>query len=153
MKAKLDDNGHELPDPTPLTLPSGFKRPETLEAQIQRLVRGAISRQAAESGYETFEDADDFDIPDDTDDPFTPYEMEFDPILGREVSPQMLKEGGDRIRTEYVQKAVDHPVMDEMVAKAEKKAARKKNPPSGGSVAGATKAGAEDPPDRPEGGS
>lgn len=82
----LDADGHEVPDPRPLTLPSGFKRPETLAEQVQRLVRNHLSRIAEESGAESFEEAEDFDVDDDPSDPATPYEAVFDPVLGRDVT-------------------------------------------------------------------
>lgn len=91
-RPKLDEFGHEVPDPSPVVLPSGFKRPETLAEQVQRLVRTHISREAAEAGYETFEEAEDFEIPDDPDDPSTQYEEWFDPTLGRAITAQEFKQ-------------------------------------------------------------
>lgn len=57
--------GRELPDPTPLELPAGTKRPETLQDQIRRLIRTDVSAYAEDHGAESFEDANDFDIDDD----------------------------------------------------------------------------------------
>lgn len=98
----LDQFGHEIPDPTPLSLPAGFKRPETLAEQVQRLVRTHISREAAEAGFETFEEAEDFDLPDDPDDPNTPYEEYFDPLLGRGITVQEFRQNFDVYRERYV---------------------------------------------------
>lgn len=84
--AVLDKRGHELLDKKPVAMPVGFKRPETLAEQVQRLVRRQVSEYAAAQGRETFEESEDFDV-DDEFDPRTPYEAEFDPILGREVTP------------------------------------------------------------------
>lgn len=95
MSSKLDEKGRELLDNTPVELPLGFEHPESLEERIRRLVRTSVSDHAAESGAETFEEADDFDIADDDSDPLTPFEMEFDPALGKEVSPQMVLENKD----------------------------------------------------------
>jgi len=103
QKAGLDEFGHEVPDPTPLQIPAGFKRPETLAEQVQRLVRGAISRQAAEEGMETFEESEDFDIPDDPDDPSTQYEEYFDPTLGRAITAQEFRENFDVYRRRFVE--------------------------------------------------
>ena len=89
-KAPLDDQGREVPDPTPLTLPAGFRRPETLAEQVQRLVRTHISREAAERGEETFEEAEDFDVPDEAE-PGSPYEAQFDPVLGRDITPDEFR--------------------------------------------------------------
>lgn len=76
--AKLNENGHEILDPTPMAIPIGFKRPETLAEQIKRMVRSERLAQEAEAqGYETWEEADDFDVDDDFD-PSSPYEQHFD---------------------------------------------------------------------------
>lgn len=85
--AALDSKGHEVPDPTPLELPAGFKRPETLAEQVQRLVRTSVSQYAAMTGQETFEEAEDFEVDDESFDPHTPYEVDFDPILNKEIAP------------------------------------------------------------------
>lgn len=70
---KYNDRGEELPDPTPVSLPVGARRPETLEGMIARLVRGRVSELAARDGLETFEEANDFEIESD-DEPLTVYE-------------------------------------------------------------------------------
>lgn len=98
---KLDDNGHEVPDPRPLQVPAGFKRPPTLAEQVQRLVRGALSRQAAEQGFETFEESEDFDVGDEID-PSTPYEAVFDPILGRDITPAEFRQNEAVYRRRYL---------------------------------------------------
>lgn len=100
----LDADGHEVPDPTPLTLPAGFKRPETLADQVQRLVRTHLSRIAAESGAETFEESEDFDVGDEQDDPRTPYEAVFDPVLGHDVTAEEFR----RNQAVYRQRALDN---------------------------------------------
>ncbi len=103
---KLDENGHEIPDSRPLAVPVGFERPETLAEQVQRLVRGGLSRAAEADGFESFEDAEDFDIDDEPDDPSTIYETHFDPILGREVTADEFRRNEDYYRKEYA-KATD----------------------------------------------
>lgn len=59
---RFDDQGRELPDPKPVALPLGAKRPESITEQIRRLIRGEMSRQAVEEGNESFEEANDFDV-------------------------------------------------------------------------------------------
>lgn len=82
---------YETPDPTPVRMPAGFRRPETLEERIRRLVRSErFNADLEEAGFETFEEANDFDVPDDLPDPATPYEPFFDPALGTEVTPHMV---------------------------------------------------------------
>lgn len=97
---RLDEHGREVPDPTPLRIPGGFKRPETLQEQVARLVRGSISREAEDAGFETFEESEDFDVDDDFD-PRTPFEVVFDPVLG-EVTPHDLRKFEGEYRRKYM---------------------------------------------------
>lgn len=89
---RLDDKGREIPDNSRPVIPLGFKKPEGLNEMVQRFVRHAISVQAASQGKETFEEADDFDVEDDQALPETPYEVDFDPVLGKDVSLSQLRE-------------------------------------------------------------
>lgn len=72
----LDQKGHEVPDPTPVSVPVGYGRPESLQDQIRRMVHLA-SAEAAAAGAESFEEADDFDVGDDFD-PSSPWELSAD---------------------------------------------------------------------------
>lgn len=65
--AKYNDRGEELPDDTPVEVPLRFRVPPPLAETIKQLIRGEMSRQAADSGEETFEEADDFDVYDEMD--------------------------------------------------------------------------------------
>lgn len=82
----LDDDGSEIPDPTPVSLPVGFKRPPTLDETIRRLVREQISSAASDAGYESLEESDDFDIPDDPAMPASEHELDGDQ-LSRSLEP------------------------------------------------------------------
>lgn len=79
--ARLDEDGRELGDSTPMSPPVGYKREPTIAERIRTMVRSeALAQAAAAAGKETFEEADDFDVPDDdTFDPATPYEEVFEP--------------------------------------------------------------------------
>jgi len=101
QRKRLDDNGHEIPDPTPLSLPLGFKKPEILAETVARLVRSEISRQAQLQGFETFEEAEDFDVGDDFE-PGAPYETYFDPVLNRDISPHEFHNNPERYKKEYL---------------------------------------------------
>lgn len=103
----LDKNGHEILDQTPLSLPVGFKRPETLAEQVQRLVRTSVSREAAAAGAETFEEAEDFDVDDEVD-PTSPYEEHFDPTLGKSISAQEFKDNEQIYRARYLKAQQDY---------------------------------------------
>lgn len=99
---RLDADGRETLDPRPKEIPAGFKRPESLAETVQRLTRGAIARHASEQGYESFEEAEDFEVDDDID-PLTPYEAEFDPVLGRDITPEEFRRNPDYYRKKYLE--------------------------------------------------
>lgn len=128
VAADLDENGWEIPDPNPVAIPAGFKRPETLAEQVQRLVRTSISRQAEAEGYETWEEANDFDVDDDFD-PTTPYEEFFDPALGRAVTADEFRQHADRYREEVLTRTKNYyrlreqEAMEEELAKPAKRGA------------------------------
>lgn len=62
---KFDELGREVPDDTPLELPFGVRRPESLTEMIQRMIRTDVSRVAEAGGAETFDEANDFEMDDD----------------------------------------------------------------------------------------
>lgn len=73
------ERGREKPDGTPVAPPVGYVKQPSLAEQIRNMVRSERLRQEAESaGFESFEDADDFEVGDDYE-PSSPYEYEFDP--------------------------------------------------------------------------
>lgn len=77
---KFDPEGRELMDPTPIAPPIGYKKSPSIAEQIRNMVRSERLRQEAESqGYESFEEADDFEVGDDFD-PKSPYEEVFEPL-------------------------------------------------------------------------
>lgn len=77
----FDKEGREHPDPTPVAMPIGFEKPESLEEKIRRLTRNEAAIMAQARGQETFEEADDFDVEDDEGLPGSPWENEFDPEM------------------------------------------------------------------------
>lgn len=99
-----DELGREVPDSLPMEVPLGMKRPESLAEQVQRLVRNSISAHAEIHGQETFAEADDLEL-DDEFDPYTPYETQFDPVLGRDLTPADFLDADRRqaIREEYLE--------------------------------------------------
>lgn len=79
QKTEYMRNGREFPDPTPIAPPVGFLKQPTMAETMRQMIRSHELRMAArESGQETFEEADDFDVGDDYD-PRSPYEEEFEP--------------------------------------------------------------------------
>lgn len=87
----FNDKGEELPDPTPVSINTGLKKPQTLQETIRKLVRDESFRATLDRvGLETFEEADDFDVGDDFD-PTSPYEEDFDPdhkFIGARIGEQ-----------------------------------------------------------------
>lgn len=76
----LDEFGREIPDPTPMAPPVGYKRQPTMAEVIRQQIQGeALARAAREMGKESWEEADDFVIGDDYD-PSSPWEEQFDPV-------------------------------------------------------------------------
>lgn len=91
---------HEFPDDTPVEVPLNFRRPLTLQEEIQRLIRNQMSQNAAAQGFESFEEANDFDVDDDAD-PFTQYEvaeMQEEPNLPKESENGKVEPGGAAMR-------------------------------------------------------
>lgn len=68
-------DGKEYPDPTPIEVPIGYNRPETLQETMRRFIRDELSTQYTRSGHESFDEAYDFDIEDDDPDPLSQYEI------------------------------------------------------------------------------
>lgn len=99
----LDERGREILDGTPIAPPVGYKQTVPLAQQIREMVRSENLRLAAqESGLETFEEADDFNI-DDPDgtayDPSSPFEIIFEGVPAEappaEAPPSKPGEGAD----------------------------------------------------------
>lgn len=99
--------GAETPDPT---LHEGYMpRPEvlTLKEEMQRFIKAELSAKAEEHGFESFEEADDFDLPEedaeeeldtpytvrDAYDPLTPFDdLEGDPNADTAQKPAISAE-------------------------------------------------------------
>lgn len=86
----LNPDGSENPDPVPMAPPVGYNKQPTLVERIREMVReAALAQQLAAQGVETFEEADDFDIPDDPyREPDSPWEGEFEPV--RSINQDIL---------------------------------------------------------------
>lgn len=62
--AVLDSRGAEILDSTPISLPIKFNRPEPLHLRIRRMVIAELNAARTSDEYETFEEADDFEVGD-----------------------------------------------------------------------------------------
>lgn len=74
--AQYDKKGREIPDSRPVEMPLNFRRPLSLNEQIQRMIREQLSQAADQQGFETFEESDDFDV-DEEEEPESPHELTY----------------------------------------------------------------------------
>lgn len=79
VRAYLNKLGQEMGDPVPTAPPVGYTPGPSLSDMVRRMIHNEISTAAELNEFETFEEADDFDVEDDPPDPRTPYEAVFDP--------------------------------------------------------------------------
>lgn len=59
---RINEKGQEVPDPTPASIPLGYRHPEPLEVRMRRMIAMEMSSAAAAGGMETFEEANDFNV-------------------------------------------------------------------------------------------
>lgn len=72
---RLTDDGKEKPNPVPMEPPIGYLKQPSMVENIRNMIRSEELRRAAEAaGAETFDEADDFDVPDDPE-PVGRYEV------------------------------------------------------------------------------
>lgn len=73
------EDGYEVPDTRPPIIKLGSRIPKTWEMSVAEMFKKALSNHAQESGRETWEEANDFDCPEEHDElELTPYEDHFD---------------------------------------------------------------------------
>lgn len=78
----LHPDGTPVLDPTPLAPPIGYKKQPSMVEIVRDMVRSERLRQEAESAdMETFEESEDFDIPEDAGMPASPWANDFDPSV------------------------------------------------------------------------
>lgn len=80
---KLNEAGSEILDSTPMEPPLGYN-PQPSMFDVMRKMISDRERELKAAGFETPEEADDFDVADDFD-PSSPYEHDFDPPAPPEV--------------------------------------------------------------------
>lgn len=90
----FDEDGRECLDVSQVAVPLRFKAQENISAQVARLVETHLSVMAADQGYETFEEADDFDVGDDYD-PQSPYELDEEPVYVHRTQVEPPGQNGD----------------------------------------------------------
>lgn len=85
--AFLNIRGQEVPDPTIVDPPLGYVAQPDLMELMRRMIRREFSELAENAEFETFEEADDFEVDDDPVDYSSPYEEYFDPAPGAPTGP------------------------------------------------------------------
>lgn len=84
---QFNERGQEIPDDTRRSIPARRRIPTKFE-EFRQMLRTA-SAIAANDGYESFEDSEDFNVDDEPDTvPDAPWETIFDPFVGREITRQ-----------------------------------------------------------------
>lgn len=93
MAATLDEHGREWLDQTPVEIPIPFTRPEPIHLRLRRIVEQYHQEMKDANEYETFDDADDFEVGDNVpsyEDKPTEYEQDFMP--SRELVNKLFPE-------------------------------------------------------------
>lgn len=101
-QSMLDERGFELPNPVPIQKSLKIKRPPTLQEQIRRIIKTDLSNQAMSQGFETFDQANDFDI---DEDPLPTSQYEAQDMIAeeprtvkKEISKEIIDEAVKKIR-------------------------------------------------------
>lgn len=103
-------HGEEILDDTPVAMPIGFQRPPSLQDQIRRMIRSEqFNYEMEKQGNETFEESEDFECGDESFDPTTPYELDFDPAEQREFFKQSQTMTEEKVVDKAVDKSAEPP--------------------------------------------
>lgn len=97
--------GREIPDPNPMAIPAGFKKPESLADTIRRLKR--LGDLDDDTEVDSYDDSLDFLVDDDFD-PSSPWETMYDPELEREVTHAEYAAALPRLREELAVRYRNH---------------------------------------------
>lgn len=87
VRTMINERGQEVLDKTPVQIPVKFEKPAS---SMMELIHALYRQQAEEREVETFEEANNFDIPDETGIEMmdTPYEQNFDHL---EPAPETVR--------------------------------------------------------------
>lgn len=78
-------------DQVPVAIPVEFRKSESMDERIRRIIEHSLSQEAHRQGFEDFDEANDFDIPDDPVDPSTPWEQDYDLSIAHAVDAGVVK--------------------------------------------------------------
>lgn len=127
LRKGLHPDGTPILDPTPMAPPIGYKKHPSMVEIVRDMVRGERLKQLAEeSGHETFEESEDFDVEDEQI-LRSQWENEFDPPL-----PVLIAAGREAIaeREKQALQKTESTVVSEVPAKPE----RTKSPSAAGGL-------------------
>lgn len=110
-KGAFWEGGLFYPDPTPVAPPAGYRKQPSMIDEIRRQVH-QVSKEMDDLGFETFEEANDFDVGDDYD-PTSPHEIddeaEVPPSVLRERAIEAHQEEIERLKAQGDQEGGSHP--------------------------------------------
>ena len=84
---------YEEVDPVPIAVPIEQQQPPSVDEMIQQAVRQQLSAAADEGGYETFEEADDFEEEEPDEIPWTAFNVNEEYDMEDEVPPLPVDQG------------------------------------------------------------
>lgn len=106
----LNNDGHEIGDPSPMEPPIGYKDTPDIWDTVQRMVKTELlARELASQDYGSFEEEDDFVIGDDYE-PSSPYENEADVSVGELMAAgreELARQQKETVRQDPKPKAPD----------------------------------------------
>lgn len=112
MAATLDAQGREILDQTPITIAVPFDRPEPLHLRIRRMVERYHQEMKEKDEYESFDDADDFDVEDGVpswEDAPSSYEVDFMPSSKLDAKPEQATPAPEKAEPPKAEKAEETP--------------------------------------------
>lgn len=87
------EDGHFVPDPTPMAPPVGYKKQPSMVEIVREMVRSErLAQEVAARGAETFEESEDFEVGDDPDQLTSGWENDYDPPVA-----ELLKAGKEAL--------------------------------------------------------
>lgn len=128
-KIYLDNYNREIPDPVPMEPPIGYVPTPPLVDMIRSMIQSEkLKAEALAAGYESFDEADDFDV--DDDEPSSPYEDQGNPRVPMsdeevEVARTKLREDIEAFEKAYPSKKAEKPEEKKSTSKKPQKAESK----------------------------
>lgn len=112
---RLNEFGQEIPDRVPMEPPVGFKKQPSIFENMREMVKAELARKAIDEGFDTEDDDNNFDIPEDR-----------DPLSKHEYTEM------DEERVTTTAAAINKKISDDKAAAKAAMAARSSEPPKAG---------------------